>query len=444
MKYKKILFASMPLEGHFNPLTSLAMHLRDVGHDVRWYTGRIFGPKLAALGIPHYPFQKALELNQFNMEEVLPQRKNLKNEISKLKFDIRNSFIFRATEFYEDVLALNDQFDFDVLICDITFTGAPFIKDKMNKPVIAIGVLPIAETSRDLAPNGLAISPSPTFMGRKRQDLLRFIADKVLFNSENKLIGHIFNQYGMKGSDGNVFDHLYRKSDLVLQSGSPGFEYHRSDLNPNIRFIGAVLPYSNRQPASFRLDERLKSYEKVILVTQGTVEKDTGKLIEPTLKAFAGSRYLVIATTGGSNTLELKQKYSFANIVVEDFIPFREVMPHADVFITNGGYGGVMLGIEHGLPLVVSGVHEGKNEINARVGYFKIGLNLKTETPSPLQIMKNVEVVLKNPVYKTNVKKLGEEMSAYNPNLLCEQYLEELLAKGNQHHYSFIHDQKVA
>ena len=29
------------------------------------------------------------------------------------------------------------------------------------------------------------------------------------------------------------------------------------------------------------------------------------------------------------------------------------------------GYGGVMLGIENQLPLVVAGLHEGKNEINA-------------------------------------------------------------------------------
>ena len=31
----KFLFATMPFDGHFNPLTSIAMHLKAQGHDVR-------------------------------------------------------------------------------------------------------------------------------------------------------------------------------------------------------------------------------------------------------------------------------------------------------------------------------------------------------------------------------------------------------------------------
>lgn len=49
MEPKKILFASMPFDGHFNPLTSLAMHLKEDGHDVRWYAGSIYKNKLESL-----------------------------------------------------------------------------------------------------------------------------------------------------------------------------------------------------------------------------------------------------------------------------------------------------------------------------------------------------------------------------------------------------------
>ncbi|MER3470210.1 MAG: hypothetical protein C4330_02475 [Chitinophagaceae bacterium] len=63
-------------------------------------------------------------------------------------------------------------------------------------------------------------------------------------------------------------------------------------------------------------------------------------------------------------------------------------MPYAQTYITNGGYGGVMLGIQNELPLVVAGIHEGKNEINARIDFFKLGINLQTETPTPVQMKK--------------------------------------------------------
>jgi UDP:flavonoid glycosyltransferase YjiC (YdhE family) len=444
MEPKKILFASMPFDGHFNPLTSLAMHLKESGHDVRWYAGSIYKNKLESLGIQRYPFRKALEVNQFNADLIFPQRNQIRSEISKLKFDVRNAFILRVPEFYEDIKDLAVCFNFDILICDITFTGAPFVKEKMGKPVIAVGVLPIAATSRDLAPNGLALTPATSFFGKRKQDLLRLIADKVLFRTENELMHRIFEKYGVDHPGGNVFDVMYRESDVVLQSGSPGFEYKRSDLRSNIRFAGAILPYAKVPEKAFILNEKLKAYDRIILVTQGTAEKDTRKLIEPTLRAFAGSNYLVIATTGGSNTIELKEKYNSNNIIIEDYIPFREIMPCSDVFITNGGYGGVMLGIEYGLPMLVSGVHEGKNEINARVGFFKLGINLKTENPSSAQIVRGVEELLKNTEYADRVRALGKELSQYDPNLLCDYFVAKLMEVRDGNTASMIKNQKVA
>ena len=35
MERTKILFASIPAEGHFSPLTGIAMELKNQGHDVR-------------------------------------------------------------------------------------------------------------------------------------------------------------------------------------------------------------------------------------------------------------------------------------------------------------------------------------------------------------------------------------------------------------------------
>lgn len=70
----KILFASMPFDGHFNPLTGVAMHLKAAGHDVRWYAGPSYAMKLERLGIPHFPFQRATEINQDNIGELFPER----------------------------------------------------------------------------------------------------------------------------------------------------------------------------------------------------------------------------------------------------------------------------------------------------------------------------------------------------------------------------------
>jgi len=233
-------------------------------------------------------------------------------------------------------------------------------------------------------------------------------------------------QYGIK-PEGNLFSTIIRKSTLVIQSGTPGFEYFRSDLGANVRFIGPLLPYTTQKQTAPWHHEKLEQYDKIVLVTQGTVEKDVEKIIVPTLEAFKNSDCLVVVTTGGSQTQELRQRYPHDNIIIEDFIPFGDIMPYADVYITNGGYGGVLLGIENQLPMVVGGVHEGKNEICARVGYFKLGINLKTECPIPAQIRSSVEEILGNVMYKKNVVRLSKEFSQYKPNELCAKYMAQLL-----------------
>ncbi len=191
--------------------------------------------------------------------------------------------------------------------------------------------------------------------------------------------------------------------------------------------MGALLPYQKKADDKSSFSFKFPHDKKLILVTQGTVEKNVEKIIVPTLEALKNNEdYLVVATTGGSQTQELRSRYPQVHFIIEDFIPFEEVMPHTDVFITNGGYGGVLLGIQYRLPMVVAGVHEGKNEINARVAYFKLGIDLKTETPKPKQIYKSTMEVLANQEYRQNVERLSNEFTNYDPNTLCEQYVNEV------------------
>lgn len=421
---KRILFACAPFDGHFSPLTGLAMHLKNQGHEVRWYTQNYYAGKLKNLGIIHYPFVHATQINQENLEVVFPERKNIGNQIKKLNFDIRNVFINQGPLYYRDIQKINTEFEFDLMIADNGFVGVPYVKELLKKPVFAIGVMPLAETSKDLAPTGLGLTPATGFFGRRKQDFLRFLAHKVLFGSSNRLSVKTMGKYGIE-SKHFVFDEITKRSTLVLQSGTPSFEYKRSDLGSNVRFIGPLLPYTQKQQKPFVV-EKHSEYDKVVLVTQGTVEKDINKLLVPTLEAFKNTNTLVIATTGGSGTAELKKRYPQHNFIIEDFIPFGDILPVCDVYITNGGYGGVMLGIQNKVPMVVAGVHEGKNEICARVGYFKLGINLKTEKPTAEQIRRAVNEVARVSEYKKNVTSLANEFKKYEPAVLVEKYINEL------------------
>lgn len=424
----KILFACFPVDGHFNPLTGLAKHLISIGCDVRWYSSHYFARRLDKLDIPYYVFKQAKELDITHLDDVFPERKKIKGKVKKLNFDMVNVFISRGPEYYEDLQSIREVFPFELMIADMAFMGIPFVKDKMNIPVVSIGIAPLPLQSKDLAPYGLGITPAASAMGKIKHRLLRWLAAKVLFAKSNRVLDKMLAGFGINSGKLSLFDLNVMKSSLMLQIGSPGFEYQRSDMPGHVKFVGGLLPYA-KQNATIWYDEKLSRYENVILVTQGTVEKDITKLVVPALEAFKDTNALLIVTTGGSHTAELKEKYPHSNVIIEDFIPFNDVMPHANVYITNGGYGGVLLSISHKVPMVVAGVHEGKNEINARVGYFELGVNLDTETPSVEQLRKAVQQVLEDNRYASNTANLCNELQQYQPLDISTQYIGQLLSQ---------------
>lgn len=429
MNNKRILFATMPMDGHLNPLTGLAVHLQQAGYDVRWYTGPTYAYKIKKLGIPYYSFRKATEINQLNLDVALPERQKIKGTIARLRFDINNVFLHRAPEFVDDLLNIHKEFPFDLLVCDVVFTGAPFIKQLLGVPVVAIGVVPLGETSQDTPPSGMGLEPATSILGRQWHRFLRYLTINHLLKPCTDLYNRLLVQHKLPTTSKFVFDSFIHSADVYLQSGVPGFEYSRRDISPNIQFAGPMLPYASGVKHPFRYVAKSRLHKRVVLVTQGTVERDPEKILAPTLEAFKNDHdTLVIATTGGSKTKELRERFPYENLIIEDFIDFNAVMPHADVYITNGGYGGVMLGLQHKLPVVVAGIHEGKNEIAARVGHFRLGINLKTETPKPHQIRKAVEQILADSTYRQHVAELAQEFRQYNPSEIAEKAIARLLA----------------
>ncbi|GAA4925272.1 glycosyltransferase [Mucilaginibacter defluvii] len=427
LKGRKILFATVPADGHINPLTGLAKFLQEEAEcDVRWYTASIYEQKMNRLGIPHYPFAKAREITGENLLEALPERELITDPIKKINFDMIHIFGERGPEYYQEIKDIYENFPFEIMVADNLFTGIPFVKNLMNIPVIAIGIIPLIERSADVAPYGSGLYP-PTTIEECENNAKMYASFGEMMQESTHVFDTILAAHGLEAPEGGIGDKLLQTSDAYLQIGVPSFEYPRQNLGKNIQFIGALMPYLKKTGSATWADERLNTYKEVILVTQGTVERDINKLIVPTLDAFAGSNILVVATTGGNGTAELRERFNAPNLIIEDYIPFQDIMPYSDVFVTNGGYSGTLLGIQHQLPVVAAGIHEGKNEVCARIGYFEYGINLQTDTPTADAIRTAVEEVLNNDKYRKNVSKLLEDFKSYPSETLCAEAIAKLL-----------------
>jgi UDP:flavonoid glycosyltransferase YjiC (YdhE family) len=112
---------------------------------------------------------------------------------------------------------------------------------------------------------------------------------------------------------------------------------------------------------------------------------------------------------------------------VEPFLPHYYLLPHVDVMVTNGGYGGVQMALANGVPLVVAGATEEKPEVAAHVAYAGVGINLKTLTPTPEQLRRAIHEVLRNPRYTQRAQELQREYAIHHAPQQAADLIEQLI-----------------
>jgi len=122
----------------------------------------------------------------------------------------------------------------------------------------------------------------------------------------------------------------------------------------------------------------------------------------------------VVATTGGPDPGPWRAALP-ANVRLERFIPHDLLLPHVDVMVTIGGYGGVQQALAHGVPLVVAGDSEDKPEVAARVRWSGAGIDLRTGRPSPRQLGDAVRRVMARPTFAARARSLQAEISRTRP-----------------------------
>jgi UDP:flavonoid glycosyltransferase YjiC (YdhE family) len=205
-----------------------------------------------------------------------------------------------------------------------------------------------------------------------------------------------------------MFDSVVELADAYLQLTVPSFEFPRA-FPASVHFVGRppIIPDQAPLPA---WAHELDGSRKVVLVTQGTVANHNfGLLIAPTLAALADDPDLLVVATAGGRPVEAIPGPIPSNARLAQYLPFEWILPKADAFVTNGGYGSVNQAMSFGIPLVTAGLTEDKADVNARVAWSGVGIDLATNEPTPQALRDAVRAVLTSPTYRRRASSMADE-----------------------------------
>ncbi len=402
----EILVAALSPVGHIGPLLNVTRGLVERGDRVTVLSGAGRADEIRAVGATPatLPSEGDLDLTLLESDSGREGTSGIK----RLNFDIVRLFVAPMpyqTKALTDLLAHKR---FDAILADYGFFGVlPFVLgDRAARPpVLLYGTTPLMFSSRDTAPGGLGLPPSMSRLGRFRNRGLNLLSQKVLLREAQKAANHQLHRLNTRELPVFLLD-SGALADRFIAPTVPEFDYPRTDLPANVRYVGAVHPAPTQTFRPPTWWQKLDGDRPVVHVTQGTVDNaDLGRLLRPTIQALAGENVMVVATTGGPDVSGLGLPVP-SNTYVAEHIPHDLLLPKVDVMVTNGGYGAVQRALSAGVPLVVAGNTEDKPEVAARVAWSGAGIDLKTGTPTAKAVRLAVREVLGNGSYLRRAREL--------------------------------------
>jgi len=420
----RFLLTAMPFTGHVAPLAAVARQLVDRGHDVRFYTGSRFRSRVEAAGARLVPWQQAPDFDENDLPATFPRLVGKKG-MQQMLVNVVDCFIGTAPAQVADLSAEWAREPWDVLAADEVSIGAVLFSERQRMPWATVAVVPLNLVGPGGPPSGMGIRPGTNPLTRTRDAALRGLVPLI----SRPLVRALDAAQAAVGlaARGRTMDRIVFSPTLIAASGSSLLDYGRTDRPAQVHFVGElaaqVVPTSAAAlpPWWGDLDGR-----RVVLVTQGTQNIDPDDLIRPALAALADRDVIVVATTGVPG----RDEFGFPvpqNVRVTGFAPFGALLPRVDLAITNGGWGGTIAMLGHGVPLVVAGGDLDKPEVAARVAWSGAGVNLRTGTPKATAVQAAVDRVLAEPSFRAAAGRVAAELRALGGAAHAAELIEGML-----------------
>jgi UDP:flavonoid glycosyltransferase YjiC (YdhE family) len=409
-----ILVTTHAITGHLRYATPLVRELVIGGHDVLWYTGRAFESMVVGTGAKFAPMTTRAGADA-GAVDALQAAAGRAGGVGGYGGTVMEVFVRPVPAFAEDIDELIDTFAPEVVVSDHSFLAGMFAAERHGVPLVVFSTGALHVSSVDTAPYGTGFPPARGPLGRMRNRLLYQLIRRVIMRVPQREATRIRAELGLPSLPGFFFSWPQQIVDRYIQSSIPQLEYPRRDLPDSVVFCGPMRLEGLddwQEPAWWgRIAQARDAGRPVVFVTQGTAATDPQNLLLPAVDGLAGEEMLVIATSGGREPREvLSADRHPANLVLEPYIPFTEVLPQVDLMVTNGGFGGVQTALAQGVPLVAVGNSEDHMENNARVGWSGAGLWLKEERQTAEGMREAVRTVLTRPTYRARAREL---MAAY-------------------------------
>ena len=367
----KIVFFCIPAHGHTNPTLGVVRELISRGHQVWYYSYNIMREKIESAGATF------VSCDDYDMEQKLTPKEAVR---------VGKALAFSTQSLVDTTLALDDK------VCEDMKSLKPdcIVADSMAVWGKAIAIklgIPFVSSTTTFAFNQY----SAKIMKQSIGELVRMLISMPQITKNIKRLqdkGYpINNVLDIIQNDDNTHTVVYTSSD---------FQPCADTFSDKYVFVGPSI-----RPAT---DKIVKTKEKLIYISMGTVNNDMMPLYKTCITTLADTEYQVIISIG--NLVSINEFGELPeNISVYEHVDQIAVLQVADIFLSHCGMNSVNESLYFGVPLLMLPQTAEQGGVAERV--CQLGAGIKLKKTDRVSILNAINKLLLMGSYKENAMKIS-------------------------------------
>jgi MGT family glycosyltransferase len=424
----RLLFTVWPYPTHLHPFLALAGEARRRGHDVAFYSGGGAIPILAREGFRCFPFGR-VDWSRVarTVDDLIAGRK----QPSQMRRLWPRFLVETVPAQVTDLNAVLAEWPADALVCDIAMWAPILIlRERDGSPVAAFShvancILP----GPDGPIQGIALP-------RRRHGWETLVA-KVAAGAAHlvtartrRRANELRRQAGLAPLDGSV-NQLTGSLPLYLVPSAPEFDNRRRDLPAAVHYVGPCLwdKHRDQQPPAWLAE--IPRDRPVVVVDEGSLFTHEPRVLELAVRGLAGFPATVVLLAGeGREVGRLNLGPLAPNITLRAHAALSDVLPLADILVTNGNSESVLAALQAGLPAVVLPSIWDQAEMAWRVQETGVGLRVSPWRATPARLRRAVESVMDAPSFRGKAREMGEALARCGGPACAAGLIEDLVARS--------------
>lgn len=408
----RVLFTSWPFEGHVFPLLSIALAERERGGEIAFYTGRRWTETLASKDVAPFAFDRVEGVwERVHAREQVVRGRRQSLRVSREAF--RDWLVDSIPAQVADLRKVIDRWHPDVIVTDGTMWGPSVILRETDAiPVAYASTLLYALIPGNEVPvPGLRFRPPRTRAERALALAGARAIDWLARDTRIRLDQHRAS-YGL-GPLGCSVNEFMARMPLYLIGSVPELDLRRTDLPPNVRYVGPLVWHPAQSPETGQWLDGLPKDRPWVHVTEGTSHYQDPFVLRAAADGLAGAEVEAILTTGPDRdpaTLGLAN--TAPNVHVARWLSHTELLPHCEVVVTTGGAQTIVAALRAGTPLVIVPTGWDKPPNAMRIARAGVGVSLAPRHCTADGLRDAVQRVLAEPGYRRAARAMADRFVA--------------------------------